>query len=155
MPETTIDWKLLSYSAFDLRMLEDWLALRQRVFVVEQCCAYADIDGQDRDALHLLGMEAGELIAGARLFQPKQEIPYSRIGRVVVAPEYRAGGLGRELMRRAMAECVSLGSEYPIRVSAQAHLRQFYASLDFVEVSGIYDEDGIPHIDMEYRRNLS
>jgi len=33
-------------------------------------------------------------------------------------------------------------------VSAQDHLRAFYASLGFEADSEVYDEDGIPHVDM-------
>jgi ElaA protein len=36
----------------------------------------------------------------------------------------------------------------PIRIGAQAHLEKFYGELGFVRSSDVYDEDGIPHIEM-------
>lgn len=42
-------------------------------------------------------------------------------------------------------------NENVIRIAAQAHLTGFYASLGFEPISELYLEDGIPHIDMEYR----
>ena len=36
----------------------------------------------------------------------------------------------------------------PIRIGAQAHLQRFYGGLGFETISDVYDEDGIPHIDM-------
>ncbi len=36
----------------------------------------------------------------------------------------------------------------PIRIGAQAHLQKFYGDLGFVAASEVYDEDGIPHIEM-------
>jgi ElaA protein len=36
----------------------------------------------------------------------------------------------------------------PIRISAQAYLQPFYASLGFEAVSDTYLEDGIPHVEM-------
>ncbi|WP_432695337.1 GNAT family N-acetyltransferase [Marinobacterium sp. YM272] len=164
MKETTellsLKWKLLTFSRFDPVLLERWFQLRQQVFVVEQCCAYADIDGQDGRALHLLGMvtdavTGNRIAAGARLFAPQHNAAFSRIGRVVVAAEYRGGGLGRDLMREAMSACLERWPEAPIRIGAQAHLEAFYRSLGFRVISDVYDEDGIAHIDMECRLPIS
>ena len=51
-----------------------------------------------------------------------------------------------------MAEAIRFTeAHYPgagIRIGAQAHLQKFYGSLGFEPVGEIYDEDGIPHIDM-------
>ena len=47
------------------------LALRARVFVVEQACSYLDVDGADRRAWHLLGRDpAGVLMAYLRVLDP-------------------------------------------------------------------------------------
>ena len=35
-----------------------------------------------------------------------------------------------------------------VEISAQAHLVDFYTALGFVPTSEVYDEDGIPHLDM-------
>jgi len=36
-----------------------------------------------------------------------------------------------------------------IDLQAQAHLKQFYGSFGFKEMSDVYLEDGIPHLDMQ------
>ena len=66
------------------------------------------------------------------------------IGRVIIAPQARRAGLGRELMRRGIAAAGPVA----IRISAQAHLESFYADLGFERASELYDEDGIPHLEM-------
>ena len=74
------------------------LSLRQRVFIVEQCCAYNDADGVDRISFHLCGRTgAGELAAYLRLIPPG--------GRC--CPRTRAGddGPGNPALRGWKASC--------------------------------------------------
>ena len=66
------------------------------------------------------------------------------IGRVITAPRMRGRGLGRELVQRGIAAA----GPVPIRIGAQAHLEAFYGELGFQRASDVYDEDGIPHIEM-------
>ena len=131
-------WHDRAFSELTASELYAILELRARVFVVEQKCAYLDPDGLDRTARHLWAAQDGQLVAYARILSAP-----TRIGRVVTAPEVRGTGLGRELMRRAIAN-----TKGPIRLSAQAHLERFYNELGFVRVGEPYDEDGIPHIGM-------
>ena len=120
------------------------VALRQRVFVVEQSCAYLDADGVDLMARHLWAEAAGEIHAYARIVPAGLKFPELSIGRVITAPEARGTGLGKELMQRAIAA----SGNVPIRIGAQAHLEKFYGELGFARASDVYDEDGIPHIEM-------
>ncbi len=129
------------------------LALRSRVFVVEQACVYLDPDGVDLQAWHLLGHDelSGELLACARLLPPLAKGPAHRqpeIGRVVSAPSARGSGCGRALMQEALLACARLWPGQAVAISAQSYLLDFYASLGFVPTSQPYDEDGIVHIDM-------
>lgn len=120
------------------------IALRERVFVVEQKCAYLDADGVDRQSRHLWAQDGGEIVAYLRLIPPGVTYDETAIGRVIVAQHMRGTGLGRELMRRGLAAAGAV----PVRLGAQAHLERFYAELGFRRVSDVYDEDGIPHIQM-------
>ena len=70
------------------------------------------------------------------------------IGRVITAPEGRGIGLGRILMREGIARCEACWPGRGIRISAQEHLRHFYAGLGFAAVGEPYLEDGIPHLEM-------
>ncbi len=119
------------------------LRRRAEVFVVEQRCAYADVDGRDAQAQHLwCAADDGALRAYARIFVPADAD--AEIGRVITAPAARGTGLGRELMTHAIAACGGRA----IAISAQAHLQACYASLGCVPTSASYLEDGIPHLAM-------
>jgi ElaA protein len=120
------------------------LALRQRVFVVEQRCAYIDADGHDATSRHLWAERAGAVSAYLRILPAGEKFAEVSIGRVLTAPEARGTGLGKELMRRG----IDAAGPGPIRIGAQAHLERFYGELGFVRASDLYDEDGIPHIEM-------
>lgn len=131
------------------------IALRERVFVVEQRCAYLDADGLDLEGEHLLMREEGkspdehgELVAYVRVLAPGTRFDTFSIGRVVVSPERRGEQLGRRVMEEAITRITAARGPVPITLSAQAHLEQFYASLGFVRTSDVYDEDGIPHVEM-------
>jgi ElaA protein len=121
------------------------LELRARVFVVEQRCAYADVDGLDLRAHHLWAEQRGRVIAYLRLLPAGAKYPEVAIGRVVVDAGHRGGGLGKELVRRGIALA---GAGAPIRISAQVYLERFYRELGFERASEPYDEDGIPHLEM-------
>lgn len=145
----TLTWTTKPYHTLTLNELYTLLQLRSEVFVVEQSCAFQDIDGQDEAALHLLGhTDTGELAAYARLFEAGISYPEASIGRVVVSPRYRRYGLGRDLLRHAIAECAALFGEQPIQIGAQLYLKAFYESFGFRQHGEGYLEDGIPHIHM-------
>ncbi|AMJ64154.1 GNAT family N-acetyltransferase [Hymenobacter sp. PAMC 26628] len=145
----TLAWTLQPFAALSVPELYALLQLRSAVFVVEQTCAFQDIDGHDADALHLLGhTAAGELAAYARLFPAGRSYPEASIGRVAVAPAFRRHGLGRQLMREALARCESQWGPQSIQIGAQLYLREFYRSFGFEQVGDGYLEDDIAHIHM-------
>lgn len=128
------------------------LRLRARVFVVEQTCAYLDLDDADQRAHHLLGWldddGAPLLAAYARVFEPGVKFAEASIGRVITDPRARGYGYGKLLMHEAIERCSALAPASPIRIGAQAHLERFYETFDFRRASKPYDEDGILHIEM-------
>lgn len=138
-------WHDRAFTELTIDELYAITALRQRVFIVEQNCPYLDADGVDPGSRHLWASdEDGVLHAYCRIVPAGVKFVEISIGRVITAPEARGTGLGKELMRRAIAAC---GAD-PIRIGAQAHLERFYGELGFVRASEPYDEDGIPHIEM-------
>ena len=146
----TLTWTCKPFTSLTLPELYALLQLRSEVFVVEQTCAFQDIDGQDPAATHLLGhAPGGELAAYARLFGPGISYPEASIGRVVVSPRLRRYGLGRELLRQALAQCAAqFGAHQPIQIGAQLYLKAFYESFGFRQLGEGYLEDSIPHIHM-------
>jgi ElaA protein len=143
-----LSFEALSFEALGPHRLYELLALRQRVFVVEQRCAYLDADGKDQEAVHVLGRAGGVLVACARVLGPGVSFDEPAIGRVIVAPEWRGRGVSRLVMRTAIDAARATHGDRPLALSAQAHLVDLYAGLGFVARGEIYDEDGIPHRDM-------
>ena len=147
---------LVSFASLSGADVYDLLALRQRVFIVEQACAYLDADGLDQNARHLLLRdERGVLIACTRVLANGVRFETISIGRVVVAPERRLEKLGRRVMEATIRAIEASDGRVPITLAAQAHLERFYASLGFVTISAPYDEDGIPHVDMRRDRSAA
>ena len=100
-------WSVHEGSDLDARTLYDVLALRSAVFVVEQECAYQDLDGLDLVAgtRHLIGRSGDGIAAYARVLAPDEKHQAPRIGRVIVAPEARGRQLARTLMQAALEIC--------------------------------------------------
>jgi ElaA protein len=143
-----VNWHWCRFEHLGVQQLYDALALRSRVFVLEQG-PYQDADGLDPDAWHLLGRDSsGALIAYLRVVDPGRKCEEPSIGRVVVAPEARGRAIGRALMQEGIARCSMAWPGRGIRISAQARLERFYRSLGFELVGAEYLEDGIPHIEM-------
>jgi ElaA protein len=129
--------------------------LRTEVFIVEQDCAYQDVDGLDPGALHLLGRTpAGTLESYARLLPVGASYPaHAAIGRVITSPRIRGTGEGRHLMEAAIREAErAYGAAVPLKLGAQDYALDFYRRLGFEPAGEGYLEDGIPHTPMELRR---
>lgn len=141
-------WRWSRFAALGVDDLYDLLALRCRVFILEQG-PYQDPDGLDRVAWHLLARDAhGAPVACLRVVDPGAKYAEPSIGRVVVAPERRGAGLGHALMRQALTHCSAAWPARAIRISAQAHLQGYYRRHGFETVGPAYLEDGIPHVEM-------
>ncbi|WP_147198949.1 GNAT family N-acetyltransferase [Pantoea sp. MBD-2R] len=146
-----IIWQDLHHSELSAPLLYQLLALRNAVFVVEQNCAYQDIDGADlaHENRHLLGWFDDRLLAYARILSPEEHSQPVKIGRVIVSSEARGLSLGNRLMEQAVDLCKEHWPQHKIKLSAQAHLQAFYGHFGFKTVSDVYLEDNIPHVDME------
>ncbi len=150
----SLQWQCLRFIDLSVHQLYALLQMRSEVFVVEQRCVYQDMDDGDLHAMHLLGSVDGKLLACARLFQKGQTFEQgakqieAAIGRVVTHASLRGQGAGHLLMQEALARVKAQWGAVPIRISAQAHLKDFYAQHGFAVVGEPCDEDGIPHLGM-------
>lgn len=142
--ETTVK----TFEELTINELYELLQLRNEVFIVEQECAYQDLDGKDFKALHVLGRKDKELVAYSRIFKPGDYHLEASIGRVVVKPTARGKGYGKIIMLEAMKAVMERYKTSRMSVSAQSYLKDFYNELQFKERGKEYLEDGIPHIMM-------
>ena len=120
------------------------LQLRAEVFVVEQNCVYADLDGRDLepDARQLWIERDGAVLATLRLLTDPDGA--ARIGRVVTAAAARGERLAATLMHRA----IELAGPRPIVLAAQSYLESWYAGFGFARDGAEFVEDGIAHVPM-------
>lgn len=126
------------------------LRLRTDVFVVEQNCAYQDLDGRDLEPTtrHFwIGAEDDPQrpMACLRLLQDGVgDRKVFRIGRVCTAKDVRGRGLSRRLMAAVLAD---IGSAESL-LEAQVPVAGLYEVFGFAAEGDVYLEDGIPHITM-------
>jgi ElaA protein len=145
-------WEWRRFAELTPLELYTLLAARAAVFVVEQSCAFQDVDGLDLFAWHLLGWDESDhepaLAAYLRLIEPARKYAEPSIGRVLTTAAFRGTGLAREAMREALARAAMLYPGQAVRIGAQQRLEHFYVELGFRTVSAPYDEDGIAHVEM-------
>jgi ElaA protein len=135
-----------SFDELDARTAYDVWRLRQEVFVVEQECPYADLDGRDPEpATRHLTLEVDGTLAGyLRILDDGDQL---RIGRVLLARDFRGRGLADALVTAALAEI----GDRPSRLDAQSPLAGWYAGFGYVVTGAEFLDDGIPHLPMERR----
>ncbi|MBV8444978.1 MAG: GNAT family N-acetyltransferase [Candidatus Dormibacteraeota bacterium] len=126
------------------RELYGLLKLRSDVFIVEQACIYADMDGRDLEpnTLHVWLEDEGVPVSSLRVLDNGD---VRRIGRVCTLPSYRSRGLAAVLIRHVMH---TVGP--PLFLGAQVHLEEYYARFGFAVCGSIWDENGIPHLPMRW-----
>lgn len=141
-------WKTYGFDELSTVELYEILKLRVDVFVVEQNCPYPELDGLDQESVHLAFREGGEILAYARLVPGGLKYDVPSIGRVIVRPGARGRGLARQLMRRCLDFIFTEWQPEAVQLQGQEYLKEFYQTFGFEPISDVYDEDGIPHLDM-------
>lgn len=127
----------------------DAFAVRLAVFVGEQGIPRSEeLDDFDASATHCVAYDDDGKPAGAGrllLFDG-----YAKIGRMAVLASHRKSGLGAAVLTVLEQEAASQNIPL-IKLSAQLHARGFYERCGYTTHGDIYDDVGIPHIDMEKR----
>ncbi|MFC3687416.1 GNAT family N-acetyltransferase [Aquipuribacter hungaricus] len=135
------------WDELDVRTAYELLRLRSDVFVVEQECAYPDLDGRDTEPttehrwVHEPG-RPGAVLAYLRVLADPAGL---RVGRVVTAPAARGRGLAGVLVGQVVADH---GASATVVLDAQSHLAGWYGRHGFVRDGEDFVEDGIPHTPM-------
>mgnify|MGYP000164786528 CR=1 FL=1 len=145
-----MEWKIKKYEDLTIDELYNILKVRNEVFVVEQNCPYQDCDEKDKRAYHLFLEDNGEIIAYSRIIEKGVSYDEVSIGRFLVQKKYRGKGFAREMLSKAIKFIEESLNENAIRISGQVYIKEFYKSFGFKEVSDVYLEDNIPHVEMLY-----
>ncbi len=155
---------MAAFAELDAATLYALLRLRTDVFVVEQECAYPELDGRDTEpgTLHVW-LPTRDSAAAQRGTEPQRGTEAqrsaevqgylriltesdggARIGRVCVAAKARGSGAAGRLM----TEALRLVGDRPCVLDAQSHLVAFYTRYGFAPAGPEFVEDGIPHTPM-------
>lgn len=129
------------------------LQLRTDVFVVEQQCAYPELDGRDAeaDSLMVWAETGNEVIATLRILRDIDAAGVAealRIGRVTAHPTHRGSGIARTIFQYALEQCEAVATELPIVLDAQEPLEGWYEAFGFNRTGPTFLEDDIPHVPM-------
>ncbi|MFK3939045.1 GNAT family N-acetyltransferase [Alkalihalobacillus sp. NPDC078783] len=143
-----MNWKIKLFQELSTSELYTILQARVDVFVVEQNCAYEEVDGNDQEAIHVAGYVDDKLAAYCRLFLPSAKRERASIGRVLVTKEFRRSSYGKDLMAQAIHTLEVDFKQNSIQIQAQYYLDRFYRSFGFEPISEVYLLDEIDHVDM-------
>lgn len=140
---TSIDVHVDRFEDLDARTAYLLWQLRESVFVVEQRCAYPELDGRDLEegTWHVWVADEGAPVAYLRILDDDAHL---RIGRVLVVGTHRGSGLSGTLMRIAL----DVIGDRPSRLDAQAPLAGWYGTFGYVVDGPEFLDDGIPHLPM-------
>ncbi len=152
MNRVNFNWQIKHYNDLLINEFHDLISLRLEVFVVEQNCAYQDLDGKDKKSYHLICRNGqGKVVATARILPPGISYQDVSIGRIVTDSSIRGKGVGHELMLKTMQFIKEEFGNITIVISAQSHLISFYNQHGFITTNKEYLEDGIPHTEMIFK----
>ncbi len=123
--------------------------LRHRVFVVEQGVPEElEYDEHDAGALHVVALEAGELVGTGRLVEQPGRV--GRVGRMAVRSDRRRRGLG-ELILGELERLARERGLVEIELHAQAYVEAFYLGAGYRPEGEHFEEAGIDHVLMRKR----
>ena len=121
---------------------------RQEIFVIEQNCPYEDMDGIDKESIHVFYRgEDGRVEACLRVYWRDAQQGIAQIGRVVTLQHGQ--GLGGPLLKEGVQVALEQFQPHSIFLEAQTYAIGYYEKEGFRVVSEEFLEDGIPHVAME------
>ncbi|MFA5575461.1 MAG: GNAT family N-acetyltransferase [Brumimicrobium sp.] len=146
-----LNWKIKHYNDLSLNEFHDIIALRIKVFIIEQNCPYQELDGKDKKSYHLICRDnEGELVGTLRILPQGVAFKEVGLGRIVLDESVRGVNNGHQMVEEAMKFCKAEFGEVPIYMSGQKHLESFYQKHGFESTGKEYMEDNIPHVEMAY-----
>lgn len=121
------------------------LALREEVFCGEQGVSLAEErDGRDDEALHLVVVDDGVVVATCRLLVEGTTV---KLGRMAVSRTRRGLGLARALITEAETRARALGAERMV-LAAQLNAQALYDRAGYDAYGDVFLDAGIEHVMM-------
>ncbi len=121
--------------------------IRHQVFQREQNVKPdLDFDGLDDITPHLIAYYQNEPVGTARI--RSLDLYKVKLERMAVLSVYRGRGIGRALVREAIAFAKAQNIS-EIQLNAQVHAKEFYRKLGFEPYGEEFDEAGITHVSMK------
>ncbi|MDO4517782.1 MAG: GNAT family N-acetyltransferase [Bacillota bacterium] len=145
-----MNFRIKSFSELTAEELWEIYNLRAKVFVVEQECAYLDVDEHDKVSYHIMAYDEDGLQGYARVLPENRVFDQVSFGRVISMK--RRTGLGTEIVKRAVRTAQEKFHADEIVIEAQVYVKEMYEKLGFSTLGEEFLEDGIPHIKMCYER---
>lgn len=137
-----------SFEELTVDELYELLRVRTEVFVVEQDCVYQDMDGDDKQAIHVWLTQDDKVVALARVCPAGVHLPTISIGRVITT--VRGKGYGKQIMLAAIDVAQQYFGATSIDIEAQEYAKGFYQGVGFKQTSDTFMLDGITHIKMRW-----
>lgn len=125
---------------------------RVNVFVVEQNCIYHEIDDYDPISYHVFLIDNNELLAYCRVLPPNTTFKTPSIGRVIALKRHQ--GYATKVVKIAIQTALENYDADTITIEAQTYARSLYEKLGFKQTSQPFLEDGIEHIQMQYKKPI-
>ena len=134
-----------TFDELNTRELYEILRVRAAVFVVEQECAYQDVDGIDLRSVHAFLWDEDGIHAYLRVFE--KDARTAQMGRMLTVQ--RGAGLGGRLLKEGIRIARDVLKKDVLYIEAQTYATGFYEREGFKVTSEEFLEDGIPHVKME------
>ena len=129
----------------DRSEVEAALALRYDVFCVEQGVSLEEeLDGHDDEALHLIAIDGGQVVATCRLLAEGSEV---KLGRMAVAASHRGRRLAAALLVEADAKARELRARR-IVLAAQLTAQAVYGRAGYAPYGDVFLDADIEHVMM-------
>lgn len=147
-----MDLVVKHFGELSLEELYEILQIRVAVFVMEQNCAYQEIDGKDQYSYHVFLKDNTGIKAYLRVIDKGISFDEVSIGRVLTLK--RKCGLGYRILLEGIKVAKERMNANRIKIEAQSYAKGFYEKAGFKQVSEEFLEDGIPHIQMVLEQML-
>jgi predicted GNAT family N-acyltransferase len=132
------------------------LAIREIVFIEEQSVPESlERDAEDATAFHVLALSKGHAVGTGRLVAlptppAGEQGAWGRIGRMAVLQAERKHRIGTQLLAALEAEARKRAMT-GILLHAQLSAMEFYKRHDYQPFGAVFEEAGMPHLEMKKR----